>query len=130
MRQVRRIAHHLVGMEFLDLADAELADTIDLGGDHHIGGGPLGVARLVEALVLVAHHVVPLAQELEVAARHESQRTDFILVVLLADLRHAVIVLVEHGVVGGQKCEAELHRKTVLLIDDLGRGQGLVGEIR
>ncbi len=130
VRQVGGVAHHLVGVEFLDLAEAELAHAVDLGGDHHIGGGPLGIGGLVEALVLVAHHVVPLAQELEVAAGHEAQRTDLVLVLLLAHLRDAVRVLVEDGVVGGQESEAELHRESVLLVDDLGGGQRLVGEIR
>ena len=124
MRQVRGIAHHLVRVGLLHLADRERAEVPYVGGHAQIGGRPVRIAGLVgETLVLVARHVVPFAEQREMAARHQPQRPGLERVLLVADLLPAGCVLVESRVVRGHHHQAELGRKAILLVGDFHRVQ-------
>ena len=77
--------------------------------DAEIRGRPVRIAGLVgEALVLVAQHVIPLAEQHEMAARHQPQGTGLERVLLVADLLLLAASWSKARVVGGHDHQAEL----------------------
>ena len=117
VRQVRGVTDHFVGERFLDLAERQCAQVrpqdrcnAEIGGVPVVGGG------LVKTLVLVAQHVVPRAEQLEVPTRGETQRARLEGVFLVADLCLAVGILVEARVVHRHHDKAELDREAVVLV--------------
>src|SRR5262245_34741250 len=99
--QVGRIANHLVREGLFDLPEPEAAKRTDAGGDFEVRQTVLagGARDVVLPSQLQADEVIDWVAKLETSTSHEPQRPQIPLILLLSDLRPALLVLDEPVVV-------------------------------